>query len=57
MKKLKYDPNVHTLPEVVEDVDRRLDRLERALREYLGEAGTGEFFAREMALRILDTEE
>ncbi|MDE2103106.1 MAG: hypothetical protein KGL39_38025 [Patescibacteria group bacterium] len=30
----KYDGSVHDLNYVITDVDARLDRLERALREY-----------------------
>ena len=48
------DPELYRRTRVLE---HKLERIENALREYLNGAGTGEFFARSLALQILDSEE
>lgn len=35
---MKYDPYIHDLGYVIRDLDARVDRIERSLREYFSQA-------------------
>jgi len=49
-----YDPNVHTLEYVLTDLDKRMSRVENALRELVSEPDAA--WAREAAQQALERE-